>query len=145
MNIPRSSICTRKVRMSHICKSEVLHFLVEQAGLKCGRGIGDYERVDRDLNVSPVFYHASFPYRLFLSDKRLFSKNSRSWGWCARAGRKPRDKAIKCDKRRPPRANALALCRNLKLVRRAKERAETSPSHPAGQPCSTTTKSDISI
>jgi hypothetical protein len=84
--------------MSHICKSEVLHFLVEHAGLECGRGIGDYERVDRDLNVSPVFYHASFPYRLLLSDKRLFSKTV-AVGGGARAGRKPRDQAIKCDKR----------------------------------------------
>ena len=37
-------ICSRKVRMSHICKVEVSHFPVE-AGLECGRGIGDHERV----------------------------------------------------------------------------------------------------
>jgi hypothetical protein len=34
----------RKVRMSHICKVEVSHFPVEQAGLECGRGTGDHER-----------------------------------------------------------------------------------------------------
>jgi hypothetical protein len=36
--------CTRKVRMSHICKVEVSHFPVDQAGLECGRGIDDHER-----------------------------------------------------------------------------------------------------
>ncbi len=35
--------CTRKVRMSHICKVEVSHFPV-LAGLECGGGIGCYER-----------------------------------------------------------------------------------------------------
>ncbi len=36
--------CGRKVRMSHICKVEVSHFPVDQAGLECGRGIDDHER-----------------------------------------------------------------------------------------------------
>ena len=36
--------CKRKVRMSHICKVEVSHFPVDQAGLECGRGIDHHER-----------------------------------------------------------------------------------------------------
>jgi hypothetical protein len=36
--------CTRKVRMSHICKVEMSHFPVDQAGLECVGGIGNDER-----------------------------------------------------------------------------------------------------
>ena len=39
-----TNLCERKVRMSHICKVEVSHFPVFEAGLECGRGIGDRER-----------------------------------------------------------------------------------------------------
>jgi hypothetical protein len=38
--------------MSHICKVEMSHFPVKQAGLECGRGIDHHERTRAELDLS---------------------------------------------------------------------------------------------